>query len=319
MAELRFILFIAGLVFLVVLAAWELRRPRQAASGDPRLRRSPGTRQEPELGAFGEHAAEPPAAPRVRSPLSPPRVDIAALEEASDASTGDSDPGRHVAAAHAEPAVRTERASIEHALIEGIEPVIGLAQDEPARPAGDSPYGVEARPDLAVAAAASEIVVPASDVPTRSIFVDWPPEQERHIVSVRVVSGSGERLSGRAVRLAMTACGFVHGPFGIYHLPDQSGRAQISAASLSKPGVLDPVTLDFQRLLGLSLFTVLPGTLPPATALDQLIETARELSQRLGARLQDDRGRPLDGDRLEDLRDRVQSLASSGFRAEPAA
>ncbi len=141
------------------------------------------------------------------------------------------------------------------------------------------------------------------------MVLDWPPEGERHIVALRIVPAANERLSGRAVRLAITACGFVHGRFGIYHQADEDGRALLSVASLSKPGVLDPVNMDFQRLAGINLFTVLPGPLSPGAALDHLLDTARELSQRLPARVQDETGHPLDAERLEDLRERMQNLA----------
>ena len=76
-----------------------------------------------------------------------------------------------------------------------------------------------------------------------------------------------------------------------------------------KPGVLDPINMDFQRLAGINLFTVLPGPLSPGAALDHLLDTARELSQRLPARVQDETGHPLDAERLEDLRERMQHLA----------
>jgi FtsZ-interacting cell division protein ZipA len=151
------------------------------------------------------------------------------------------------------------------------------------------------------------------------LLVDWPPDGERHIVALRIVPASEERLSGRAVRLAITACGFVHGRFGIFHQPDADGRALLSVASLSKPGILDPINMDFQRLTGISLFTVLPGPLAPADALDHLVGIARELSLRLPARVQDEQGQPLDADRLEDLRGAMQRLSHSGLHAEPAA
>jgi FtsZ-interacting cell division protein ZipA len=101
----------------------------------------------------------------------------------------------------------------------------------------------------------------------------------------------------------------VHGRFGIYHQADGEGRALLSVASLAKPGVLDPINMDFQRLSGINLFTVLPGPLSPGAALDHLLDTARELSQRLPARVQDETGHPLDAERLEDLRERMQNLA----------
>ena len=318
MAELRFILLIAGLVFLVVLAAWELRRPRQAAPGDAALRRS--ARSEPELGSFNEHPGETTTAPaRTRAPLAPPRLDIAALDAAEFEAAGfDAVPVEMVIGASETAGRQRTEAAAPAQPVPGTSPALAARAEPIVRSERAEPPAA-----LAAAAAGSEIVVPSSagaaSGAAQPIIIDWPAESERHIVSVRLVPASHERLSGRAVRLAMTACGFVHGPFGIFHRPDDSGRALISAASLSKPGVLDPVTMDFQRMAGLSLFTVLPGPLPPAAALDQLIEAARELSQRLPARLQDDQGSPLDAVRLEDLRDRMLSLSSSGFRAEPAA
>ncbi len=178
---------------------------------------------------------------------------------------------------------------------------------------------VPAAPDTA--ADPAPVALPATltgDLPA-PLVVDWPPDGERQIVALRIVAPSEERLSGRAVRLAITACGFVHGRFGIYHQPDVEGRALLSVASLVKPGILDPINMDFQRLPGISLFTVLPGPLPPPDAFDRLLDVARELSQRLPARLQDEQGEPLDSERVEALRASMQRLSRPGWQAEPAA
>jgi FtsZ-interacting cell division protein ZipA len=293
MAELRFILLIAGLVFLVALAAWELRKPRQAQSSAA-LRRP--TRSEPELGSYSEPTgAEPYAGFDARRPLAnPPRIDLSEMEAMrAESILADAD-ALHIYEEQSE-------GSDSPASSTSIEP-------SPAAPAATQP-----------AASIGLAPAPARPPSPPSLIVDWPPEGERHIVALRIVSASGERLSGRAVRLAITACGFVPGPFAIYHQPDGDGRALLSAASLSKPGVLDPLNIDFQRLAGINLFTVLPGPLAPPAALDHLIDTARELSQRLPARVQDEHGQPLDAERLEDLRDRMQSLSATGFHAEPAA
>ena len=150
-------------------------------------------------------------------------------------------------------------------------------------------------------------------------IVDWPPEEQRHILAVRVVGLNPDRMSGRPLRQALSACGFVHGRFGIFHQPGADGRALISAANLNKPGVFDPASMDFQRFRGLGLFAVLPGPLPPAAALDHLLDTAGDLAQRLHARLQDEHGMPLDEERLEGMARIVQGMTQSGLRAEPAA
>ena len=149
-------------------------------------------------------------------------------------------------------------------------------------------------------------------------IVDWPPETQRHILAVRVVGVNPDRMAGRPLRQALSACGFVHGRFGIFHQPGADGRALVSAANLSKPGVFDPTSMDFQRFRGLGLFAVLPGPLPPAAAFDHLLDTAGDLAQRLHARLQDEHGKPLDEERLEAMARIVQDM-TQGLRAEPAA
>jgi FtsZ-interacting cell division protein ZipA len=305
MGELRFILLLAGLVFLVALAAWELRKPRQA-QGDAAMRDGAmrGKRSEPQMGSMGDSPAE---AAEGRRPVSaPPRIDMPDLPamEAMRAESilADSDAIQAFDAPEA----------FDRPEPPATEPVSALATpaDESVRA---NTAAAAARPATLSEPVATGITVPEAPVAAPSgaqpVVLDWPPEGQRHIVALRIVPAANERLSGRAVRLAITACGFVHGRFGIYHQPDEDGRALLSVASLAKPGVLDPVNMDFQRLTGINLFTVLPGPLSPGAALDHLLDTARELSQRLPARVQDETGHPLDAERLEDLRERMQNLA----------
>jgi FtsZ-interacting cell division protein ZipA len=198
-------------------------------------------------------------------------------------------------------------------------PVFDFRDGAEEAAAAIAPPSIEAAPlePSAAGAQASEseaAAAPMSAAANAPLIIDWPPDGVRHIVSLRIVSGPQQRLSGRAVRLAITASGFVHGRFGIYHQPGLDGRSLLSVASLNKPGILDPANLDFQRLTGISLFTVLPGPLPPAAALDHLLHTARDLSERLQAQLQDEDGHELNAERLESLRESMQRL-----NGEPAA
>jgi FtsZ-interacting cell division protein ZipA len=182
------------------------------------------------------------------------------------------------------------------------------------------PVADAAESDAAGTLAESEVVEqPLPAAAPMVPIVDWPPETERHIISVRVVGATPDRMSGRPLRQALAACGFVHGRFGIFHQPGADGRALISAANLSKPGIFDPSSMDFQRFRGLGLFAVLPGPLPPAAALDHLLDTAGDLAQRLQARLLDEQGQPLDEVRLEALARTVQDMSNGALRTEPAA
>jgi FtsZ-interacting cell division protein ZipA len=272
-------------VFLAALTIWELRRPRQSVGDEsaPEHKRS-----EPALGPIETHSA----APAVRSAgdgrhrLMPPvQIDLPASELSEEASTS--------AAVDALPVFDFRDSAVAEAVL---PPPL-----EPSGAVADAPEPAAAVPEMAAAGSAP-------------LIIDWPPDGERHIVSLRIVPGPQQRLSGRAVRLAITASGFVHGRFGIYHQPGLDGRSLLSVASLNKPGILDPANLDFQRLTGISLFTVLPGPLPPAAALDHLLHTARDLTERLQAQLQDEHGHALDAERLESLRESMQRL-----NAEPAA
>jgi FtsZ-interacting cell division protein ZipA len=297
MAALRWILLLAGLVFLGALTIWELRRPRQArgtASPPQPQPQPPFQRSEPGLGAIDEDPGPRPAAASSWGSLG----------------SGHGEGRRRIV-----PPLQIElppqgRSEDESAPIElDVLPVFEYVSATPPSAASDAPAGSDGLAEQPIESAPA----PPQESATVPV-VDWPPDGQRHIVALRIVSGEEERMSGRAVRLAISACGFVHGRFGIYHQPGVDGRSLLSVASLSKPGILDPENLDFQRLSGINLFTVLPGPLPPAAALDHLVDTARELSERLHARLQDEHGQTLDAERLESLRESMQRMD-----AEPAA
>ena len=142
-------------------------------------------------------------------------------------------------------------------------------------------------------------------------IVEWPDEEIRRIVALRLVSGIGERFSGRTVRLALAAEGFVLGKFEIFHKPGPDARAVLSAASLTKPGTFSLATMDAQRFGGLSLFAVLPGPLSALATFDELTTTARALNDRLRGALQDERGEPLTPMRSASIRDGLTAAATA--------
>ena len=145
--------------------------------------------------------------------------------------------------------------------------------------------------------------------PAPSPLVEWPPDAERRIVSLRLVATAPERFVGRSLRQALAAEGFVLGRFAIFHKPDEEQRAVLSAASLTRPGTFDAETMDSQHFGGLSLFAVLPGPRPASQAFEELINTARNLNDRLQGALQDERGSPLTTARIALLRERVNNGA----------
>jgi len=132
--------------------------------------------------------------------------------------------------------------------------------DEPAEPVAPGVIEFEFAGDEAPAgeAAAMDAVhgVPAG-VPLESLpslppaaapLVDWPPDERRRIVALRLVAPQPERFAGRSLRQALAAEGFVLGRFAIFHKPDEEQRAVLSAASLTRPGTFDVETMDSQHI-----------------------------------------------------------------------
>jgi FtsZ-interacting cell division protein ZipA len=159
-----------------------------------------------------------------------------------------------------------------------------------------------------------ESAAEAAGAPTTGPVVDWPSEESRKIVALRLVSAPAARFQGRAVRQALAAEGFVLGKFDIFHKPGPDDRAVLSAASLTKPGTFAMNTIDAQRFGGISLFAVLPGPLSPQETFDELLSTARNLNTRLQGALQDERGEPLTPMRSASIR---QSLSEGNGTSSP--
>ncbi|MCC7464296.1 MAG: hypothetical protein IT480_17775 [Gammaproteobacteria bacterium] len=290
MASLRWILLLAGLLFIVGLALWERLRPRQAR-GD--------------AAADAEHVAAPAGEP-VTDPAAAMRPLAAATSSrggAADFASPDAPlPIVELSAARRiEPEIALEVPVLSPAA-RRIEPQIGAAALQGAAIEGRAEPPLEA-PDVAASGAAAR----------SSLVVEWPPESERRIVNLRVVPVRVDRFAGRALRMSLTAAGFEHGRFGIFHLPGPGGRVVVSAASLTRPGILDPDNMDFQRFGGLNLFAVLPGPLAPGVTVDRLVDAACDIAQRLEGRVQDENGLPIDVERLEQLR-----RAASGEAASPS-
>lgn len=139
------------------------------------------------------------------------------------------------------------------------------------------------------------------------LVLAWPKESERRIVTLRVLPRDETRFHGRALRQAFGSAGFWHGPLDIYHLPDEFGRVVLSAAALAQPGIFDPSIMDSQRFSGLNMFAVLPGPLPERETFDELVHAARQLAERLDAKLTDQHGEELTAARIARLRQSLEA------------
>jgi cell division protein ZipA len=286
MSALRWTLLILGVLFIAVLAWWERRRPRQASGAlersgarEPLTDAPPRALREPSLTLPQMHAREP-LVPR----------ELAVVELTSEPSPV--------------PVLEPAAGGVAAADADGAH---GAAADAGA----DAPSTLSAAPAHMGAAPALPRESLPELPPAPPLLVEWPPDQERRILALRLVAPLPERFAGRSLRQALAAEGFVLGQFAIFHKPDEERRAVLSAASLTRPGTFDRDTMDSQHYGGLSLFAVLPGPKSPPQAFDELVFTARNLNERLHGVLQDERGSPLTPARIALLREQLRVGAAS--------
>jgi FtsZ-interacting cell division protein ZipA len=297
MNGLRWILLLAGVVFLVGLSLWERRRQHQARP-EPLYG---GARTEPVLGDA------PVLEPRVRTGETPRLVPVVDWSQTRDE--------------------RAEIPTYEHA-----EQRADELLDEPLDESEAQPLEPMAETDAAAPVLESELEqlsvspghpeAPLIDLgapapeEAPAIKMQWPAEGERRIIALRLVTLRADRLSGRTLRQSLAGCGFRHGPMSIFHLPAPDGRVILSAANLASPGELDPRTMDFQRFAGINLFAVLPGPLEAEITAARLVRVASEMSRRLDATIQDEEGTAVEPAMLQHLATRLLARANSS--ASPA-
>lgn len=294
--DLRIALAVVGAVVLLALLGWEFWQRRRARRADDAH----------VAGAFGQSRG---ASGQVRDPLLDPVAGSAVEEEISEVriiEPGEPRSGDDAALDLPEigardrlvdpPVVDLEAALRPNDGVRDIPVVDSVTiTDEPEPTPAPAPASASApapapAPASAPAAAASA---------TRA---DWPAEQERRIVGLRIVARHGERFTGSSVRQALQGEGFVHGDMQIFHRSTGDGRVLLSAASLTRPGGFDLATMDSLLYRGLNLFAVLPGPLSGRETVDKLLLAGHTIAQRLRGELQDSRGELLNEARLAEMR-----------------
>ena len=279
-AELRWILLAAGVVLIAGVYLWGLRARRRTASPE----RERAVRQE------SPPAMRPttPAAHRVEPGIEP-------------ASAPDHD-GRFPSAPAPLPVIEVDR---DDAVVTR---TATAGRREPRIDAGESvPVAAPAAP------AAPRVAQPAARPAAAPPPAETPQKQK--ILALRIAAAASSPFDGRALREAISAEGLEFGRYRVFHRLHADGEPVFSLASLKEPGTFDPATMDGLSYRGVAMFAVLPGPLAPTQALEQLLEAARAIAERLGGVLQDDRGAALSVARIEQLRAEVASLA----RSRPAA
>lgn len=116
------------------------------------------------------------------------------------------------------------------------------------------------------------------------------PQVTERVIAIRLVAPS-EPIGSEGAILAMREAGLLHGHFGIFHRRLEGRNASVfSVASLVEPGSFDLTKAKESTLPGMTLFMVLPNAVDPVSAFDDMVATARVLSQKLDLDLVDEQG-----------------------------
>jgi cell division protein ZipA len=294
MPELRWSLLALGVLFVIGLLLWERRRRGQGGAGA-----AGGA-------AASQRADDDDDAARDDEEDYDDEDDVSGIEVATSASRG----AERRSAVPTAPAVTGRQPLREPPLVEIVDPSVeGL----PDGPDVISLPVMSATPGPELGAAAVERAAqwlaetqPALQgeraAPARKLRLEWPDDNQRRILALRVVARTGERFTGGAVRQALQGEGFEFGEFDIFHLAQGDGRVEISAANLTKPGSFRLQKMDTESLLGLNVFAVLPGPRPGLETFERLYSVAGVLAQRLRGEVRDATGQVLSGARLAELR-----------------
>jgi cell division protein ZipA len=132
---------------------------------------------------------------------------------------------------------------------------------------------------------------------------DATPED---LILINVLAPREQPFTGPRLVDALRANGLRYGDMNIFHRLDQTTRAhQYSVANIIEPGTFDMAEVDDFRTPGVCFFMRLPGPEHPVEAFEDMHRVARDVAQRLGGELKDERRSVLTGQTVEHYRHRV--------------
>jgi cell division protein ZipA len=136
------------------------------------------------------------------------------------------------------------------------------------------------------------------------------PKPATKIVALRIARREGKRIQGAQLIDVLGGEGLEYGEHKIFHryidAPENGQRTPVfSVANMVEPGELDPAVAGSAELSGLTMFMVLPGARDGATALADMLGTARRIATAIDAEVLDRNGSTMTRQTAEHLRDEV--------------
>jgi cell division protein ZipA len=132
---------------------------------------------------------------------------------------------------------------------------------------------------------------------------DGAPED---LILINVLAPREQPFTGTNLVDAFRANGLRYGDMNIFHRLDPVTRAnQFSVANILEPGTFDMAEVEDFRTPGVCFFMRLPGPENPVDAFEDMHRVARDVAERLGGELKDERRSVLTGQTVEHYRHRV--------------
>ena len=310
---LRWILIVCGVVLLLGIYLWGRRGARQALIAeefDPRARPEPQLREPPGLGSDldDDAASFEPSEDEVDDVVAAPGVDQFAATAMRPATY------RAEVSSASRTYPQTPSTTMDRLDTDAESSGVRRGRIEPTFGASDGVHVDTAELSIHDDAPTEE-VRPASDAPTLGMSSTPAPRriERRKIMALRLAAGT-QRFDGGQLRDVLEAEDLRHGRYDVYHRLHDDGSSIFSVASMVEPGTFDRDKMPATTYPGMTLFAQLPGPIPGAVALTELVACGRRLQESLGGTLQDERGVPLTAHRIERLRQEIRDFEHSPAR-----
>jgi cell division protein ZipA len=151
------------------------------------------------------------------------------------------------------------------------------------------------------------------------ILAEQPAEPER-IIALHVLSPEGQRFDGSDLLHAFMEAGLQYGDMNIFHrMQEGSDIPVFSLANAVEPGTFDLAAMEECSTPALLLIMTLPHRMDALEVFDDMLDTARKLTNELNGRLCDDHRSVLTRQAIDDLRASLNTYILNKSLAEQSA
>lgn len=130
------------------------------------------------------------------------------------------------------------------------------------------------------------------------------------LIQISVVAGPGRFFNGPDLKQALLDVDLLFGDMGIFHRYDpELTQTQFSVASLIEPGTFPIDEMDGFECPGIVLFFQTAWVSDPLSIYDDMVNTSRELAQRLHGIQWDETRQPLSAGKIAHMRNLLRQAA----------